>query len=172
MCLNFRWHELWVLFERSCYGRIGQIFGAFKRMSHFCQNNLKQTLTIIPTIVFHSEPQNQIQIVYSWRTKRFKIWTVEQNFFEVQPNHWRNLSTKLHPVFCNLRMRTACNLSGFIDNTCNAIQRDRVCCNQEVVQMNRSAHAQVVDCSYKLQKKFLLNRGLIIISILGQKKKK
>ena len=46
-----------------------------------------QTLTRIPTIVFHSEPQNQIQIVYSWRTKRFEIQTEEHNFFEVKPNH-------------------------------------------------------------------------------------
>ena len=72
---------------------------------------------------------------------------------------------KLHPVFRNLSMRTTCNLSGFIYIRCNAFSHERGCCNQEVVQMNRFAHVQVADCSFKLQKKFLLNRGLIMTRI-------
>ena len=80
-----------------------------------------QTFTHIPTVVFHSESPNQIQIVFSQRTKRLIIRTVEQDFFEVQPNHRRHLSTKLHPVFRNLGMRTTCNLSHFINILCNAI---------------------------------------------------
>ena len=41
--LNFHFHELRVLFEGLCYGRMGQIFVALKRMSHFCQNNSKHS---------------------------------------------------------------------------------------------------------------------------------
>ena len=43
MHLKFCLHKLRVLFEQLCFVRIGQLFVALKRMSHFCQNNSKKS---------------------------------------------------------------------------------------------------------------------------------
>ena len=99
-------------------------------------------------------------IMYSWRTKCLKIQTVEQNFFEGQSNHRRHLIIKLHPVFSNLRMRTSCNLAGFIDNY--YLQRNRPW--KRLLQPESGSDEQICACpSCRLQlyvaKKFLSNGG-------------